>query len=508
MHVASSAGSGGASREANAFAAELARWRDVRSLSRTSLANQMGYDRSYVSKVESGVERPSKEFAAQAEKALRAGGALRAAFREYQTARTGKPRQSCSADAVDVSGAGSLVVDHDDARLYYDGRIYRLTQRRRLVNGGLEPITRYLIRISVDRYPGDPERSNRLYSNNPLTWEEIDLHAWHGLERSDLMAWSAHHDRDAFKEVWLHFAGDSGHFPLYPGESTWIEYEYTVRDEHWGNWFQRAVRLPTNRLSVCLDFPADLLPVVWGLHTSMTAEALPFRTPIRRAVEGDRAVFAWSCDDPPLHARYRLEWDFRGRRAADTGVPLRPSETMAALGVVQDGDPLLRRVARSFDLPAEAEDARRVIAELNSAAERIGQAHNFGKGMGVAAPQIGIDRAAALVRPPGSDSAITLLNPTLIEASTEIDEQYEGCLSFFDLRCLVPRPLEIHVEHTDITGEKKIIVFDRGVARLVAHEVDHLHGTLCRDLLPNGRAPIPVEQYRGTGQTWSYREHP
>jgi peptide deformylase len=464
----------------------------------------MGYDRSYVSKVESGAERPSKDFASQAETALRAGGALRAALREYEAARVARPRPQAAADSNDHAVAGSLVVDHDDATLRYDGQTYRLTQRRRLVNGGTEPISRYLIRISVDRYPGDPERSNQLYGANPLTWEEIDLHAWHGQDRAEPMTWSAHHDRDAFKEVWLHFAGDGGHFPLYPGESTWIEYEYTVRDEHWGNWFQRAIRLPTTKLSVTLDFPGDLAPVVWGLHTSMTAEAMPFRTAIDRTVHGDRVVFAWSCEDPPPHARYRLEWDFRGRRTTDTGRPVRPSDTMAALGVVQDGDPLLRRVARPFDLPAEAEDARRVIAELHSAAERIAQAHTFGKGMGVAAPQIGIDRAAALVRPPGSDHTITLLNPTVIETGTGHDEQYEGCLSFFDVRCLVPRPLVIHVEHTEVTGEKKITIFDHGVARLVAHEADHLHGVLCRDHLPEGASPIPVEQYRGTGQTWHY----
>ena len=46
-------------------------------------------------------------------------------------------------------------------------------------------------------------------------------------------------DRDAAKEVWLLFANDHGQFPLYPGESTWIEYSYTVSDDKWGPWFQR-----------------------------------------------------------------------------------------------------------------------------------------------------------------------------------------------------------------------------------------------------------------------------
>jgi peptide deformylase/transcriptional regulator with XRE-family HTH domain len=491
--------------EVNVFALELRRWRDVRGLSRTALAKQMGYDRSYVSKVASGAEQPSQDFALRAETVLKAGGALRAAFREYDATRTRPVRQPVAVDPAEQTGAGTLVVDHDDAALSYDGRVYRLTHRRRLVNGGLEPVTRYLIRISVDRYPGDPERSNQLYSENPLTWEELNLHAWHGPDRDEPMTWRAHHDRAAFKEVWLHFAGDAGHFPLYPGESTWIEYEYTVRDEHWGHWFQRAIRLPTHRLSVSLDFPADLEPAVWGLHTSMTAEAMPFPTALTRTTSGDRVLFAWSCDNPPLHGRYRLEWDFRGRvTTASARPPTRPSQVMAALGVVQDGDPLLRRPARRFDLPAEAEDARRVLAELHAAADRIARAHTFGKGMGIAAPQIGIDRAAALIRPPGVDETITLLNPVVIETGADIDEQYEGCLSFFDVRCLVPRPLVIQVEHADLAGDKKITVFDCGVARLVAHEVDHLHGILCRDHLPDGTPPLPVEEYRGTGQGWSY----
>ncbi|WP_158893646.1 peptide deformylase [Amycolatopsis anabasis] len=486
--------------DVNVFAVELKRWRDVRGLSRAALAKRMGYNRSYVSKVESGAERPSKEFAAHAETALRAGGALRKSFREYDGARAGRPRRPVVPPDPAEHG-GSLVVDHDDATLRYDGHTYRLTQRRRLVNGGAEPVTRYLIRISVDRYPRDPERSNQLYSESPLTWDELGLRAWHGNGRAEPMEWTAHHDRAAFKEVWLQFSGEHERFPLYPGEATWIEYEYTVRDEHWGNWFQRAVRLPTRRLSVCLDFPAELAPVVWGLETSMTAEDVPFRTAIARADQGDRQVFSWSCADPPVHARYRLEWGFRGR--ADDGPAPAPSEVMRSLGIAQDGDPILRRTARPFDLPAEAADARRVVAALEAAAERVAQAHTFGKGMGIAAPQIGVDRAAAIIQPPDGEP-ITLFNPSVIETDGESDEQYEGCLSFFDVRGRVPRAQEIHVEHTTLDGRKKITVYRRGVARLVAHEVDHLHGVLYTDRMRSGTEPIPVEQYRGTGSAWQY----
>jgi hypothetical protein len=93
--------------------------------------------------------------------------------------------------ASEHESGSSLLVEHDDAELIYDGHSYRPTMRRKLVNCGDEPISRYLIRISVDRYPGSPERSNELYRNDPLTWEELHLQAWHD---SEPMTWQIRHD--------------------------------------------------------------------------------------------------------------------------------------------------------------------------------------------------------------------------------------------------------------------------------------------------------------------------
>jgi len=141
---------------------------------------------------------------------------------------------------------------------------------------------------------------------------------------------------------------------LYPGQSVWIEYTYTVRDDKWGNWFQRAVRLPTRLLSVRLDFRNASTGRV-GLHTSMTAESMPFRTAIEEQRSGARRIFAWTTEEPPLHARYRLEWHFR-RRGPTHAEPEaeKPSQVMRSLGVVQSDDPILRRPAKPFSLPEES----------------------------------------------------------------------------------------------------------------------------------------------------------
>ena len=187
---------------------------------------------------------------------------------------------------------------------------------------------------------------------------------------------------------------------------------------------------------------------------------------------------------------------------------MRPSQQMRDLGIVQYGAPSLAEPARLFALPGERETADMVIARLLDAIERIRRVHDFsGKGLGLAAPQIGIDRAAAVVQPPAADP-IVLLNPRITAASEELDEKFEGCLSLFDVRVPVPRPLRITVETVTPEGSAATTVFEQGDARLVAHEIDHLDGVLVLDRMRPGVVPVPVEEYRktaeATGRAWSY----
>jgi peptide deformylase len=178
---------------------------------------------------------------------------------------------------------------------------------------------------------------------------------------------------------------------------------------------------------------------------------------------------------------------------------------MAAAGIVQRGDDKLRQVARPFNLPTEEVRAREVVARLRAALDRIGELHTFGKGVGLAAPQLGLGWSAAVVQPPEEDvEAVILLNPRVVGSSAETDEQYEGCLSFFDVRGLVPRARHLEVEHHLPDGRQVVSVFTDGVARLVAHEIDHLDGWLYRDRMRPDAALVPVDRYAQAGIGWSY----
>lgn len=67
------------------FVAELRRWREVRRVSQAQLAQVMRYDRSYISKIETGQEWPAPDFARRADESLKAGGALHHAYKNDQS---------------------------------------------------------------------------------------------------------------------------------------------------------------------------------------------------------------------------------------------------------------------------------------------------------------------------------------------------------------------------------------------------------------------------------------
>lgn len=306
-------------RAAATFVAVFGRWRADRGLTKKELAAQMGFDPSYLSHVERGRHRPTADFARRAELVLRAGGAIWDAYVEYDEARAaaGRSRREPTSERWLPPGAGP-VVDSELASLSYQDGAYRCTVRRLIYNAGAEPVARWLARVAVDRFPQDPERSNVHHRTRPLSVSDMELYAVCHPEGGgpEPMRWRVKHDRDALKEIWLLFENDAGSFPLYPGQRTVIEYGYSVSDSLWGPYFQRAIRLPTQLLQVRLDLPARLDPKVWGVETSLSTGEAPLRTPVMRRLDGDRAVFEWETEAPPVHSRYRFQWRFRSGPAA------------------------------------------------------------------------------------------------------------------------------------------------------------------------------------------------
>jgi hypothetical protein len=279
-------------------------------LTKRALAGEMGFDPSYVSHIEGGRHRPTEDFARRAEVVLRSGGAIWQSYATYDALRQSAPvveasPQPAAPDVWIPPGTG-LVVEREQAALGIKDGLYHIRVRRLLYNAGPDPVVRYPVRIRVDKHPGHPRRSARLHHGAPLTWAELGFAAY-GPDREP-MTWQPTYDSDTTKELWLRFENAERRFPLYPRHRATVDYTYQVPEFKFGNWFQRAIRLPTRELEMELDFPSHDEPAVWGTVSSLTAEGAPLGPP-EVSYRGDkRTVYAWSVRSPALQARYRLEW--------------------------------------------------------------------------------------------------------------------------------------------------------------------------------------------------------
>ncbi|MED1469583.1 peptide deformylase [Bacillus salipaludis] len=98
-------------------------------------------------------------------------------------------------------------------------------------------------------------------------------------------------------------------------------------------------------------------------------------------------------------------------------------------------------------------------------------------GVGLAAPQIGLDVRIAIVDIDDEHGTIELINPRLLEANGE-QTGPEGCLSFPGLFGDVTRANYVKIEALNRKGKKYTFEAEGFLARAIQHEMDHLDGVL------------------------------
>ena len=118
--------------------------------------------------------------------------------------------------------------------------------------------------------------------------------------------------------------------------------------------------------------------------------------------------------------------------------------------------------------------------ELQKLIEDMFESMYAAKGVGLAAPQIGIgQRLAVIDTSAGEDPAakIVLINPEIIHVEGS-QKSEEGCLSIPTFREQVNRPQKVTVQAQDAMGEQFEMAGEDLLARAFLHETDHLNGKL------------------------------
>src|SRR4051794_11552312 len=101
---------------------------------------------------------------------------------------------------------------------------------------------------------------------------------------------------------------------------------------------------------------------------------------------------------------------------------------LAELGFVPVDSPILHRPASRAAIPVDVAQVEQAWDRLNRIGVEIRRRHPTDKGLGIAAPQVGIDMNLSWFLPKGGAKAIMLLNPRIVQRSEATDVQFEGCL--------------------------------------------------------------------------------
>lgn len=133
------------------------------------------------------------------------------------------------------------------------------------------------------------------------------------------------------------------------------------------------------------------------------------------------------------------------------------------------GDPVLTAVA---------EQVENIDGKVIRLTQAMLQAMYKAPGLGLAAPQIGVQKQIFVYDIDGEPT--TLINPRIVESRGEWVYD-EGCLSIPGLYVEMLRPKEVLLEAIDLNGNTIQVEADELLARLFQHELDHLNGVLMFD---------------------------
>jgi peptide deformylase len=147
------------------------------------------------------------------------------------------------------------------------------------------------------------------------------------------------------------------------------------------------------------------------------------------------------------------------------------------------GNPVLRKVTQKVK-PDYAN-----LAELIT---NMFETMNHAEGVGLAAPQVGLDLQLFVVDsskfkdkdPSIKNHKRVFINPHIVEEWGEPWSYSEGCLSIPYLYGDVSRKAELSLRYQDEHFQEKTETFDGFFARVIQHEYDHLQGKLFIDYLP------------------------
>jgi peptide deformylase len=145
-------------------------------------------------------------------------------------------------------------------------------------------------------------------------------------------------------------------------------------------------------------------------------------------------------------------------------------------------------------LSQKAEPVKEFGPEMAAFVEEMYTAMAVGKGVGLAATQVG-RLIRVFVTGVEGDKLRAFINPEIVATSPEEVEYEEGCLSLPGLYTNVKRTAGVKIQAWNEKGRPFTLEVDDFLARVILHENDHLNGVLFIDRLPPQKREKALAQY-------------
>lgn len=119
--------------------------------------------------------------------------------------------------------------------------------------------------------------------------------------------------------------------------------------------------------------------------------------------------------------------------------------------------------------------------------------------VGLAAPQVGVGLKAAVINPNKErepESTLIIVNPKIISTSGQKDIKREACMSLPHYQGQVERRSKIKIEFQDRFGKEHALATKGFLARVIAHEIDHLEGCLYIDRMSGDATLEPADFFK------------
>ena len=159
------------------------------------------------------------------------------------------------------------------------------------------------------------------------------------------------------------------------------------------------------------------------------------------------------------------------------------STVMVPKGEEQPESPTIHTLG-SNELRQPAKRISKVNEEVRELARDMLRSMYAARGIGLAAPQVGVHKQLLVIDLDPEEAAnppLVLINPEIVATSGALDTYEEGCLSIPGVYLNVVRPSQVDVKYRDELGRPQRRKADGLMARCIQHEMDHLNGVLFVD---------------------------